>query len=1350
MLKRVWLAVAVCLHCGYVVAVDELESEFHAPPHSVAADGTPAAGQFPLRLSDIRVRDPFILADGETRTYYLYAQGGNRRNQDDGDFGVEVYRSRDLVNWSEPKVVFERPKDGFWGKPAIWAPEVHKLDGAYYMFATFKGRAAGMGSQILRAGSPEGPFVVLGEQANTPPEQRCLDATPWIDADGTHWMVYSHAWDQINDGAYLAVKMKNDWSARTGEPVTLFHSSQAPWVREYSPGNFVTDGPFLYRMKNGTLVMIWSSFVKGHGYGVGQAISESGTIAGPWRQVEQPLFGGQGEDGGHAMILRDFSGDLLLVLHQPNGDLRERAQSYRIKEKSDRLVLDGAWSSKSNDQPGTLRTFEGRNLTAIDFPVGGLGGSVIRLDGHAQRKWWHIFNNFKERDGSGFVPNSFFAIRTQQADATVVRALQTLPVGPFEPMQGLTFRCAFPLGWYDFADDKLPVSVSLEAYSFLIPMDLKSSAIPSAVFRYTVKNTRDSAVKVSLLAAQQNAVGFNGYDPVAGPDNRSHAGYGSNTNRIVSKDGRTVLQMTGAAGSMVLSAYESGMTSSASWKELASLHADFAEDGKISGAAEAASPAQETTSTSSSVVFEDFESEKYDGWTATGTAFGDGPVEAARMPGYQGKVGAHGKRLVNSHNTRHGENVEEGDAHTGTLTSKPFKIERRYISALISGGSDPAKTALQLLVDGKVVASLAGNNSNKLECKSISVQPFEGQTAQLRIVDDSTGGWGNIGVDYIVFSDTPGDRSRATGVTVDGAVAKDFELEPGEQRTVTFVLSWHIPEGTFGRDDIPNWRFPEGGCQYENWWSDAMAVDQFVAANFDDLDGKTRLYQASLYSSNLPGYVLDRIAANIAVLKSPTAFWTKGGYFGLWESTSNNEQWYGNCKHVYHYAQGHARLFPELGRLLRTQDLRSMTPEGLLPSRDGEDRNAMDGHFGSILGIYREHLLSPDNTFLKGAWEKTRQAMDYAIATYDKDHDGMLSGSYHNTLDCDVSGTSPWIGSLYIAALEASARMAAIMRDQKAAKRYTALHDVARVKQDAELWDEKLGYYKEKTENLPDTMVMADAVSIDMLLGQWWANQLGLGQIYPLARTKAALKKIYEKNRFADVQGSYPAHFRDFLGKGDTGWQMFVHPGAVPGNTILYYDEVMSGFEYSAAAAMIQYGLVQEGLDIVKAIHDRYDGRLRADGEVHMENNSTVFGCGSPVGEDECGDFYGRAMSSWSVLLALQGFQYDGPRDSLGFKPVWKPEDHASFFSAAEGWGVFRQQRGDGVQTGRIELKYGRLKLRELVFEVPAAVVAGKVNVKIGARPVAVKTSVNGTELRITADRAVELQAGETLTMEIR
>lgn len=145
---------------------------------------------------------------------------------------------------------------------------------------------------------------------------------------------------------------------RIGEPLTLFHASQAPWVHPYPKADtYVTDGTFLHRMKNGTLVMIWSSFVSAKGkkgYAIGQAVSESGTVAGPWRHVKKPLFGGKGEDGGHAMILRDFSGNLLLVFHQPNTDSseRERAQIYRIKEAGDLLVMDGRWTAQADATTG--------------------------------------------------------------------------------------------------------------------------------------------------------------------------------------------------------------------------------------------------------------------------------------------------------------------------------------------------------------------------------------------------------------------------------------------------------------------------------------------------------------------------------------------------------------------------------------------------------------------------------------------------------------------------------------------------------------------------------------------------------------------------------------------------------------------------------------------------------------------------------------------------------------------------------------------------------------------------------------------------------------------------------------
>jgi beta-xylosidase len=302
-----------------------------------------AAEEFPLTLDDITVRDPFIHADEAARTYYLYAQTGNRKgNSDDG---VEAYRSKDLVHWSEPKLVFKR-SDDFWGGKEIWAPEMHKLGEKYYLFVSFNGREGGRGTQILRAGSPDGPFTFFSESANTPRRQRSLDGTPFVDHEGRNWMTYCHEWVQIGDGAMLAVPMSDDWSRRTGKPIHLFHASDAPWARPLGAkeGKYVTDGCFLYRTTDGRLLMLWSSFTgeQGRTYAVGIVHSESGTIQGPWKHEAKPIFAG---NGGHPMLFRTFYGQLTLALHQPNGGAPARARLFAVEEVDGTLRIT-PWKPK--------------------------------------------------------------------------------------------------------------------------------------------------------------------------------------------------------------------------------------------------------------------------------------------------------------------------------------------------------------------------------------------------------------------------------------------------------------------------------------------------------------------------------------------------------------------------------------------------------------------------------------------------------------------------------------------------------------------------------------------------------------------------------------------------------------------------------------------------------------------------------------------------------------------------------------------------------------------------------------------------------------------------------------------
>ena len=125
------------------------------------------------------------------------------------------------------------------------------------------------------------------------------------------------------------------------------------------------------------------------------------------------------------------------------------------------------------------------------------------------------------------------------------------------------------------------------------------------------------------------------------------------------------------------------------------------------------------------------------------------------MPAYQGEIGQQGKRLVNTHNARPGDDVVKADAHTGTLTSRPFIVERDYITFLIGGGAHQDRTCINLLVGDQVVLSATGQNDNRMKPHTLDVQAWAGQTARLQIVDRETGGWGNIGIDDIVFSDTP-------------------------------------------------------------------------------------------------------------------------------------------------------------------------------------------------------------------------------------------------------------------------------------------------------------------------------------------------------------------------------------------------------------------------------------------------------------------------------------------------------------------------------------------------------------------------------------------------------------------
>ena len=309
------------------------------------ADSNDAAADSPtVKLADVRLRDCCIWPDTNSQTYYLVSSTGRRGPH--GRPAVIEFTSRDLTNWTGPRVIFEVPEN-FWAQRGIWAPELHEWRGKFYLFLTFNTDdqfpeqwrnwppRVKRGSQILVSDSPAGPFAPFANHATTPADMMTLDGTFWVE-DGVPFMVFSHEWVQITDGRMEYIRLKDDLSAAVGEPHWMFQASDAPWSQKSKDtGCHVTDGPYLYRSKTGKLMMVWSSFGVG-GYEVGLAISQSGKLAGPWEQQAQPLFA---HDGGHPMLFRRFDGQLMMILHSPNHPPDERARLFEVEDLGDTLRL---------------------------------------------------------------------------------------------------------------------------------------------------------------------------------------------------------------------------------------------------------------------------------------------------------------------------------------------------------------------------------------------------------------------------------------------------------------------------------------------------------------------------------------------------------------------------------------------------------------------------------------------------------------------------------------------------------------------------------------------------------------------------------------------------------------------------------------------------------------------------------------------------------------------------------------------------------------------------------------------------------------------------------------------------
>ncbi len=568
----------------------------------------------------------------------------------------------------------------------------------------------------------------------------------------------------------------------------------------------------------------------------------------------------------------------------------------------------------------------------------------------------------------------------------------------------------------------------------------------------------------------------------------------------------------------------------------------------------------------------------------------------------------------------------------------------------------------------------------------------------------------DVAVKDLFYNDTLQNRVYDSAGVWDSATMQ-CKLKSDEECRVRFILSWNVPNNR-------NYWSEKQSESWKNYYATVFgsSIDSaiYCIENFESLYSRTMAFKNALFDTNLDKAVIDAVSSALSVLKSPTVLRLQDGSFYAWEGVHELAgSCEGTCQHVWTYAYALSFLFPDLERSIRNNEFkyclydngkvifRMALPLGFEKLHYGA---SFDGQMGLIFKTYREWKISGDTEWLKSVWDNVKKALSYAWSCeneekWDENKDGVLEGKQHHTLDMELFGASSWLEGMYLCALKAAGEMADFLGDKEASSEYAELFDNGYKWTRENLFNEeyfiqqidiKDSSYIEKF-NVPQYWYdesgelkyqIANGCEIDQMLGQWHADILGLGDVFDKQQIKIALESLYKYN-FLSMSEQINT-WRVFALNDEKGAIICSYPHSRPTIPIPYHSEVMTGFEYALAGLMIAEGMEKEGLDIIRAVRDRYDGKKR-----------------NPWNEIECGSNYARAMSSYALIPIYSGFKFDLPNKMIGFDPI-KKGDFKCFFSIGTAWGTLSWLE-DSI---RIDISEGYLDINKLAVNVAAKNIA--------------------------------------------
>jgi non-lysosomal glucosylceramidase len=462
----------------------------------------------------------------------------------------------------------------------------------------------------------------------------------------------------------------------------------------------------------------------------------------------------------------------------------------------------------------------------------------------------------------------------------------------------------------------------------------------------------------------------------------------------------------------------------------------------------------------------------------------------------------------------------------------------------------------------------------------------------------------------------------SSGDPLAGAFAVRFTLAPHQSRTVPMALSWDLPvvqfgggrkwvrhyTKFFGDEGTHAWQIARTALDHHEEWSEA--IDAWQKPIVTD-EHKPAWYRGELFNElydladggTLWGHERDGVGNP----DHPAA--KLGDSFTYMECF--DYPYYGSLDVRFYGSFSLLRFWPEIEK----QEMREYTdtvPEsnpqhyiwgwksarehrqieytrkvpGAVPHDLGNPQedpvvnpnqynyqdvsNWRDLNSKYVLMVWRDYVLtgSTDDAFLRYSWSAVKQAMEH-LKQYDTDGDGLIeNGGFPDQTydDWIATGESAYTGSLYLAALKATARMADKLGDSATANEYDALEERAARAYVKKLWTGTYFRYAVKGQD-------TDAVMAEQLAGQWYAGLTGLGDLVPKPMRLSALHKVYDTN------------VRKFA-KGEMGAVSGIGPDGALLHSNPQIEEVWTGATFAIASHMISEGLTEQGFATAKGVNN--------------------------------------------------------------------------------------------------------------------------------------------------------------------